>query len=226
HAVSLGLAPADIWGVYRQRGQWALDTMRLFFWDNPLIKRGLTWRRRLSYLVIPLTYLGAGIVFPFLFAIPLWTYVTGGSVLADSELEFGLFRGVYFVVMAIALRALFRKQRTGRQFQMLVGLFPIYLMGTFRALLYPPGRRPRYTPNHASRPAARKPAFLAILPQLVILAASALLPFYAVAAGTAAPRLILSNAFISAAAIWALLPAILAAVTKKTWSEEDASYVA
>ena len=71
HAVSLGLAPADIWGVYRQRGQWALDTMRLFFWDNPLFKRGLPWQGRMSYLVIPLTYFGAGFIFPFLFLIPV-----------------------------------------------------------------------------------------------------------------------------------------------------------
>jgi len=63
HAVSIGLAPADIWGVYRQRGQWALDTMRLFVWDNPLFKRGLPWQGRMSYLVIPLTYLGAGFVY-------------------------------------------------------------------------------------------------------------------------------------------------------------------
>jgi hypothetical protein len=133
---------------------------------------------------------------------------------------------MYFIMMAVALRTLFRKQQTGRQFQMLVGLFPVYLFGTFRALLYPPGRRPRYVPNHVRRSKARKPAFVAILPQLTLLAASALLPFYAIAAGTAEPRLILSNALISAAAIWAMLPAILAAVTKKTWNEEDASYVA
>ena len=38
HAVSIGLAPSEIWGVYRQRGQWTLDTMRLFFWDNPLVQ--------------------------------------------------------------------------------------------------------------------------------------------------------------------------------------------
>lgn len=224
HAMSVGLAPADIWGVYRQRGQWALDTMRLFFWDNPLFKRGLPWQGRMNYLVIPLAYLGAGFIFPFLFVIPLWTYVTGGSVLAASELEFGIFRGMYLVMMAIALRTLFRKQQAGRQFQMLVGLFPIYLMGTFRALMYPPRRGPRYVPNHASRPPGRKPAFVAILPQLTLLAASALLPFYAIAAETAAPRLILSNALISAAAIWSLLPAITAAVTEKIWNEEPAPY--
>ena len=224
HVVSIGLAPAEIWGVYRQRGQWALDTMRLFFWDNPLFKRGLTWQGRMSYLVIPFTYLSAGFIFPFLFMIPIWTYLTGGSVLADSELEFVAFRGFYFLVMAFALRTLFRRQETGRQFQMLVGLFPVYLWGTLRALMYPPSRRPRYAPNHAVRPSARKPAFVAILPQLTLLAASALLPFYAIAAGTAEPRLILSNAFISAAAVWSLLPAVFAAVSKKVWNDDSRSY--
>ena len=224
HVVSIGLAPAEIWGVYRQRGQWALDTMRLFFWDNPLFKRGLTWQGRMSYLVIPFTYLCAGFIFPFLFMIPIWTYLTGGSVLADSEIEFVAFRGFYFLVMAFALRTLFRRQETGRQFQMLVGLFPVYLWGTFRALIYPPSRHPRYAPNHAVRPSARKPAFVAILPQLTLLAASALLPFYAIAAGTAEPRLILSNAFISAAAVWSLLPAVFAAVSKKVWNDTHVSY--
>jgi cellulose synthase (UDP-forming) len=223
HAVSLGLAPSEIWGVYRQRGQWALDTMRLFFWDNPLFKRGLRWQRRMAYLVIPLTYLSAAFVFPFMFAIPVWTYLSGGSVLAGSELEFGVLRGIYLVMMATALRSLFRRQQAGRQFQMLVGLFPIYILGTLRALVYAPARRPAYVPNHAVRASARKPAVLAVLPQLTLLGANAVLPFYAIFAGTAEPRLILSNAFISAAAIWSLLPAISAALGKKMWDETAAA---
>jgi len=226
HALSIGLAPTDIWGVYRQRGQWALDTMRLFFWDNPLIKKGLVWQGRMSYLVIPLTYLGAGFVFPFLFIIPIWTYLTGGSVLATSEIRFVLFRGMYLVMMAVALRVLFRRQEAGRQFQMLVGLFPVYLAATVRALFHPRGRTPRYTPNHARRKNRTRPAALAILPQLTLMGLSAILPFYAIAAGTAEPRLILSNAFISAAALWALLPVVFAAISKKVWSDEHASYAA
>jgi cellulose synthase (UDP-forming) len=224
YPVTVGLAPSEIWGVYRQRGQWALDTMRLFVWDNPLLKRGLRWQSRMSYLVIPLAYLGAGFVFPFLFTIPAWTYLTGSSVLAGSETQFVILRGIYFVMMAIALRALFRKQQAGRQFQMLVGLFPIYLIGALRSLFYPPRRGPQYVPNHAARVPTRRPAFVAILPQLALLSANAVLPFYAIFADTAAPRLILSNAFISAAAIWSLLPTIFAALTKKVWAEQENPY--
>ena len=65
-------------------------------------------------------------------------------------------------------------------------------------------------------PRTRKPALVAILPQLILVGASALLPFYAIFAETAEPRLILSNAFISAAAIWSLLPAVFAAVKQES----------
>lgn len=225
HAVTAGLAPSDVWGVYRQRGQWALDTMRLFFWDNPLFKRGLAWSGRMSYLVIPLSYLSAGFVFPFFFAIPVWTYLTGGSILAGSELEFVVIRGIYFVTMALALRSLFRKHEAGRQFQMLAGLFPVYLLGTLRALIYPGWRKPEYIPNNQQRSRPRgRPAILAVLPQLVLLLANAALPFYAIVAGAAPARLIVANAFVSALAIWSLMPAVLAALGRKTWNEEQSPY--
>jgi cellulose synthase (UDP-forming) len=220
HALSTGLAPADIWGVCRQRSQWALDTMRLFFWDCPLFKRHLRWRIKMMYLVLPLAYLCAGTVFPFFFIIPLWTYLTGYSVIDDSEIVFALLRGTYFLYMALALRALFRRHEAGRQFQMLVGLFPVYVISTLRALFYPRSRRAPYAPNNADRTAPR-PAFLAVLPQLAIVVLNAVLPFYAVAARTAAPRLILGNALVSAVAMWSLLPAISAALTSPAWDEQS-----
>jgi cellulose synthase (UDP-forming) len=219
HALSTGLAPSDIWGVCRQRSQWALDTMRLFFWDNPLLKRRLPWRTRMMYLVLPLAYLCAGCVFPFFFIIPLWTYLTGYSVLNDSEVAFAVIRGSYFLCMALAMRALFRRHEAGRQFQMLVGLFPVYILSTLRALVYPRWRNAPYSPNNADT-RARRPAILAVLPQLALLLANAVLPFYAVVARTAAPRLIVGSACVSAIAMWSLLPAIGAALSPHAWDEE------
>ena len=57
YVLSRGLAPATLPGVYRQRFQWCLDTMRLFFWDNPLWKPGLTWGQKRHFLIIMLSYL-------------------------------------------------------------------------------------------------------------------------------------------------------------------------
>lgn len=223
HELSKGLAPSDIWGVYRQRGQWALDTMRMFYWDNPLFKRGLSWPRRVNYLLIALSYLCAGVAVPFLFTIPIWSYMTGYSILQDPEWEFVAIRGLYFVVMALAMRLLFRKHQSGRQFQSLVGLFPAYVLASLRALLYPRGRRPNYVINNqarANRP-LRPPAVVAVLPQLALILANAVLPFYALFTGTAAPRLVFVNIFISGVAIWTLLPMVLAAVTTNVWNPED-----
>ena len=218
HPLSRGLAPADVWGVYRQRSQWALDTMRLFFWDNPLFKRGLRGATRISYGVIPLSYLSAGFVFPLFFIIPPWTYLTGATVLSGSEIMFAIMRGMYFVAMTFAMRALFRRHEAGRQFQMLTGLFPVYLTGTLRALFYPRRRSTRYRPNNRIALDERKrSAVLAVLPQILLLLANALLPFYAIVTGSAEPRLILSNAAISAVAIWSLLPVIVAALGKPEW---------
>lgn len=222
HEVSRGQAPSDVWGVYRQRGQWALDTMRLFFWDNPLIKRGLRWRQRMSYFVIPLSYGCAAFVFPFFFVIPLWSYLTGSSIFRSPEWQFLGVRGLYMAFMALALRLLFRNHQSGRQFQMLVGLFPVYMIAVFRALVYPSGRRPTYIPNNSVR-AHRKPwpAALAVVPQLLLLLANMTLPFYALFAGTAPPRIIFANIFVSALAIWSLLPLVVAAFGRKVWSPQE-----
>ena len=81
YALSDGLAPDDIWGVMKQRGQWAFDTMRLFFFDNPLVKKGLPGRKRLNYFLIGFTYLTCGFFIPFLFLVPPWVYLTGSSVI-------------------------------------------------------------------------------------------------------------------------------------------------
>lgn len=99
-------------------------------------------------------------------------------------------------------------------------------MGTLRALVYPPSRAPGYSPNNAVRRRRRAPVVVAILPQLALLGANLVLPFYAIFLETAAPRLIAANAVISAVAIWSLLPTVFAALGPKVWDEAQNPYVA
>jgi cellulose synthase (UDP-forming) len=212
YPLSVGLSPMNVWGVYRQRGQWALDTLRLFFWDNPLFKRGLDVFGRISYLIIALAYLCAAFVFPFFFVVPIWSYLTGGNVLYRHELEFAAYRGLYFVCMALAMHYLFRGRQAGKQFQVLTGLFPVYARAAVLALLYPSRRQRAYRPNNESGPRRVPPAWLAVLPQLVLLVANAVLPFYAIMVGRVPARLIAANIAISALAIWSLLPVVLGAL--------------
>ncbi len=220
YAITKGLAPANIHEVYRQRGQWATDTLRLFFWDNPLLKRGLSWKTKLRHLMISSTYLWAGFLVPIFFLIPLFTYVTGEELLVSNEGLIVVARLAYFGMYVLAVRSLFRGRSVGKQFQFLVGLFPVYIAGAVRALLHPKGRAPGYEINNGGDPAESEPApfrtWLALGPQLTLFAANALLPFYAVWFGTAGPWTILINVGVSAFVLWTLWPVIVAGLTYRS----------
>lgn len=221
YALSDGLAPDDIWGVMKQRGQWAFDTMRLFFFDNPLFKKGLPARKRLNYFLIGFTYLTCGFFIPFLFLVPPWVYLTGSSVIIRPEIEFAVVRSVYFVSMIGAMRYLACGEDPARQFQMLVGLFPVYAFNTLRALRYPRSK-PQYHVNNRRGAKKRRPrpAAFAVLPQLTVVALNLYLPFYAIAAQTAPARVIAANAVVSLLAIWTLWNAIEAALGKHRWAPD------
>ncbi len=219
YPLTVGLAPEDVWGVYRQRGQWALDTMRLFFWDSRLLKHGLGWRKRLNYFLIGFTYLTVGFAIPYLFLIPPWTYVTGQVVLDRPPVEFLCARGFYFAAMAWALRYLAFGERPGRQFQMLVGYFPIYTIGTLRALRYR-RRKPAYRANNRAAKGRTRSPVTAILPQLAIIGANLFLPLYAAFYDTAPVGVLAVNALVSGVAVWTLWTALEAAVVEHRWSPD------
>jgi cellulose synthase (UDP-forming) len=219
YPLSVGLAPDTIAGVYRQRGQWAVDTMRLIFWRCPLVRRTLAWPKRLNYFVIGFSYMTAGFIAPLFYAIPIWSYATGESMLTGSEKDFALWRTLYFLSMALALRWMFRGHQPGKQFQMLVGLFPVYMASTMKALFYRT-HKPGYHANNTGRPRGTLPAAVLIAPQLALLAANVAGPFFALFAETASPRLIAANIPVSALAIWSLSHVCVAAFNRHMWSPD------
>jgi cellulose synthase (UDP-forming) len=105
-----------------------------------------------------------------------------------------------------------------KQFQHIAGMFPVYLRGILRALIYPKGKRkPTYRVNNARvtrHKWANLPPLVAVLPQLVIVLLNVLTPFYALLMETCPPKLILSNCVLSGFTIWALSGIILAAFAK------------
>lgn len=222
YAKSKGMAPDTIQDFYKQRSGWALDTMRLFFWDNPLFKDGLSWKKARDYLVISVSYLTSGFLIPIFFLVPLWTYLTGNTFLARPEWEFFIIRAIYFVFMAFGMHYLLRRQNANRQFRAIIGLFPVFIRETFRALFYPPGKEIAQAPNNTSwAPHNVIRAAWAVSPQLLIVAANAILPFYAAWAGTASDRILLTNALISTFALWTLFPILYAALADHEWDPEE-----
>jgi cellulose synthase (UDP-forming) len=217
YALSRGLAPSTLAGVYRQRFQWCLDTMRLFFWDNPLKKKGLNLSQRLHFLMIMVCYLVSGLVFPIFYLIPLLTYWKGYSFFQGQEWEYLALRGTYVLATILMFRYLFWGKKPAKQFKLLCGLFPVFIGAICAALLYPPGRKPVYRINNGS-PFARSWHWWQLAPQLSLVLLHLILPFLSLHFGWAPRKLIVFNALISAFVIWALSDVMLAGLRKPRWT--------
>jgi cellulose synthase (UDP-forming) len=216
HTLSRGLAPSTLAGVYRQRFQWCLDTMRLFFWDNPLLKSGLSWRQRVHFLIIMMSYLASGLVFPVFYTIPLYFYWSGHSCILGNGLAYGVLRGSYLIATVMMFRYLFYGKQPLRQFKMLCSLFPVHALAIIAALLSPPGRKTAYRANNL-RPLAVSGSWWHLTPHLGFISLHLSLPVLALLQGWAEPRLIFFNSIFSASIIWILGDLVLAAMLRPKW---------
>lgn len=216
-ALARGLAPQTLAGVYRQRFQWCLDTMRLFFWDNPLFKSGLSFRQRCHFLLIMLSYLVSGLVFPIFCMIPLLVYWRGDSSLLGQEAVYWVLRGAYLGATILMFRYLFVRGNAFKQFKILFGLFPVYGAATLAALFYPPGRKPAYRVNNR-HPFAESGSWWPLTLHFGVIILHLTLPFLSLWLGWIAPRLIVFNAVFSAVIIWVLADLVLTAGAKLQWS--------
>lgn len=216
YALTRGLAPDTLPGVVQQRYQWCLDTMRLFFWDNPWRKRGLSFAQRVHFSIVMLAYFMSGLIIPLFYLLPLYCYVTGRSFLVGQEVNYFIWRGIYLFCTILAFRYLFYGKHALKQLKMLCGLFPVYAWGTIAAIFYPPGRKPTYRVNLPTVHRSAK-TLVYILPQLSLISLHVVLPFVALHYAWASPRLVAANALFSALAIWILGEMIFLALSRPRW---------
>jgi cellulose synthase (UDP-forming) len=217
YSLSRGLAPATLPGVYRQRFQWCLDAMRLFFWDNPLFKAGLNWRQKSHFLIVMLSYLASGLVFPIFYAIPLYIYLFGRSILLGHELDYLLLRSAYLVATALMFRSLFCRQEALKQLKMFCSLFPIHALAILTALVYPPGRKPAYQANNL-QPFSQGNCWRQLAPHLGLIGLHLGLPLVSLWQGWALPQLVFCNAVFSAFIIWVMSDLVLTVLVEPTWN--------
>lgn len=215
--LSQGLAPATLAGVYRQRYQWCLDTMRIFFWDNPLFKRGLNWTQSIHFLIVMLSYLASGLVFPIFYSLPLLVYWRGNSLLLGHEIPYWLLRGAYLLATILMFRYLFHRKEALKQFKMLCSLFPVHALAIGAALIYPPNRKPAYRANNL-QPISSLGHWWELAPHLGFISLHVAMPFLALWQGWALPQLILLNSLFSAFIIWVLGDLVLAGWIRPKWS--------
>jgi len=141
-AYSTGSAPAEVVSHVTQRWQWAVDSLRLFFWDNPLFRKGLSWHQRLQYFHFGYHYLCFGFMLPIFFVLPIWSLFTHRFMLNEAVWMYVVARAPYFVSHLLTNRFLTGGTDHFKVFQVQAGLFGAYFDAAFTALANrrrPPG---------------------------------------------------------------------------------------
>ena len=133
-AYTRGTAPNDALGNLKQRWQWAVDSLRMFFWDNPLRHKGLTVYQKLQYLHFGYNYIVFGLFLPIFFIIPVWALFTHKFMLDAPIWHYLVARAPYFLVYIFTNRLLTEKVHSFKAFQAQAGLFGAYFDAIFTAL--------------------------------------------------------------------------------------------
>jgi cellulose synthase (UDP-forming) len=159
------MAPEDISNAFKQRGTWAIDTMRLTFWGD---KSGLNARQHMQFAELGFFYLLSFAV--LIFAItPVVSLIFHVYPLITTHTEYALHFWPYAAAVELLLVSLadgLPYEDLWRARQTWLGLAPIYVKATLIALLYGPNNKPTYRvtrKEHVHRWYWRE-----ILPQLLL----------------------------------------------------------
>ncbi|HEX8981811.1 MAG TPA: glycosyltransferase [Ktedonobacterales bacterium] len=136
-------APEDIPNLYKQRGVWALDTMRLMFWGK---WHGLNLRQRLHFWETGLFYVQSLTTLVIIGTL-IVSYIIGQFPLATDALSYV----VHFWPLAISIELFAAALNWPQPYEawlrsreMWTGLTLVYAKAVLLALLYGPRRKPAY----------------------------------------------------------------------------------
>ena len=223
YSLTKGTAPAEIYGVYKQRKQWAADSLRMLFWDNPFRRKGLSFKQKFQYFHLGFVYLVAAFVMPLFFLTPILALLTNKFVLTAPVSSYVLHRFPYFIAMSVAYGILNYPTPYMRAFQMWTGLFPAFIHATWIALRSRK-KKPSYQVN--VKPIGKikkKNPWLAILPQGGIILLSIFSVIYTFIKEVIAWDFYLLNLVWSTWSIWTMSGICLAAIGRHRWPEEGVS---
>jgi cellulose synthase (UDP-forming) len=214
YGLSRGTAPADIVGYVRQRRQWAVDSLRMLFWDNPLRHRGLSGAQKLQYGYTAAAYLIAGFLVPFYFVLPIWSTVTRDFVSRAPAWEYGIVRGVYLLCTCAMLLVLEKPIRSLKSYRFWAGLFPTFMMAAVSALRARTNKPAyRVTSKVQERPLFRS-RLATVWPQVLVLLLVAIVIPWGWATGRLPADAMAVNTAWSLWTMWTLYPITVQALRR------------
>ncbi len=140
--VTTGTAPGTAAELAAQRLRWATDSLRLFFYDSPFRKQGLTTRQRLHYAqTTGVYYLTTSFQMLYLISPPL-SLLLGVRVLGHTSTPNYLLHVAAFGVPLMGMLIAFAGWRGAlRLIQMQSFLAPVFALAAWRAARMSPKRR-------------------------------------------------------------------------------------
>jgi cellulose synthase (UDP-forming) len=145
-ALTVGLAPEEAPAFLKQRLTWASDSLRIFFRDNPLLRRGLTLRQRLHYLHTTGFYLFACLQLLFLLGPPLYLLFGIAVMRPSSTPAYAAATIPYYVLTALYLVTAAGGRGAVGCVRSVIALAPAYAVAAVRALM-PKPRKAHVTPK-------------------------------------------------------------------------------
>jgi cellulose synthase (UDP-forming) len=136
-------APEDVPNAIKQRGTWAIDTVRLMLWGE---KRGLSLLQRISFAEVGLYYALSFAMLVFTI-VPIFTLGFDAYPLYSTPLEYAVHLWPYVAAMELMLVSLaggIPYEELWRFRQLLIGSAPLYIRAIWLALRYGPHRKPGY----------------------------------------------------------------------------------
>lgn len=168
-----GEAPTDLAVIEKQRGTWAQDSLRLFFFRLPVAYRTqLTVRQFFHYFEMGYLYLVSGFVLPGMYLLNFYSLATNTPVV-NVPVWYGVFKIVSFYFAIKLYNTLGQGDSSSR---MWTALFPVYFRAAIKALLY---RKPRYVVTKKKGKPLFHPSLIA--PHVAILALGTAATVYHVA---------------------------------------------
>ena len=167
--VTIGTAPNTAAEMASQRLRWATDSLRMFFWDNPLRRRRLSLRQRLHYLHTTGWYLVAAAHVVFLFS-PIASILLGVRLLAPgTESTYALLLALYLTPVAVMLTAHVGWRAALRTAQIQTFLAPVFALAVVRALRAAPRRRAHALQSGVTRKARpRQTSWITVFQHVVL----------------------------------------------------------
>ena len=141
------VAPEDIPNLYKQLGTWALDTIRMFVWQNPWRVKGLTFQQRMHFTEMGLWYLSSFAQL-ILFLTPPICLFSGAYPLRSHD--FVIFLVVLFVhnfiidAYLLFLGHDITLKDNWKAKQQFAGMMFVYMKAALLAVVYGPHKKPVY----------------------------------------------------------------------------------